>query len=68
MASSSVTSYRKADSDDHVVIASHSDQALRLWAKGARPVPRQNAALNPCLATAKAQDYTSPALSVRGKD
>jgi len=43
-------------------------EALRLWAKGARFVPRQNAARNPRLATAKSSDYTSPALSARGKD
>ena len=43
-------------------------EALRLWAKGARLVPRQQAAPDPRLATAKSSDYTSPALSARGKD
>jgi hypothetical protein len=40
---------------------------LRLRLKGARLLPRQNAALNPRLATAKSVDYTSPALSARGE-
>ena len=43
-------------------------EALRLWAQGRALVPRQNAARNPRLATAKSNDYTSPALSARGKD
>ena len=43
-------------------------EALRLWAKGARLVPRQNAARTPHLATAKSSDYPSPALSARGKE
>lgn len=43
-------------------------EALRLWIKGTRPVPRQNAALTPRLASPKSRDYTSPALSARGKD
>src|SRR3954449_11231955 len=38
-------------------------EALRLWLKGARLVPRPNAALNPHLAGAEAHDYTSQALS-----
>ena len=42
-------------------------EALRLWVKGARLVPRPNAAPAPHLATAKTNDYTSPALSARGK-
>jgi DUF1365 family protein len=42
-------------------------EALRLWVKGARLVPRPNAAPTPHLATAKSSDYTSPALSARGK-
>ena len=42
-------------------------EALRLWVKGARLVPRPNAALTPHLATAKTNDCTSPALSARGK-
>lgn len=42
-------------------------EALRLWIKGARLVPRPNADLTPRLANAKTNDYTSPALSARGK-
>ena len=43
-------------------------EALRLWLKGARLVPRKDAALNTGLATGKGNDYTSPALSARAKD
>jgi DUF1365 family protein len=43
-------------------------EALRLWAKGARLVPRQSVALDPRLVAAKSDDYTSPALSARGKE
>ena len=43
-------------------------EALRLWLKGARLVPRTGAALNTGLATGKGNDYTSPALSTRAKD
>ncbi|MCK1517196.1 DUF1365 domain-containing protein [Bradyrhizobium sp. 190] len=43
-------------------------EALRLWLKGARLVPRRDAALNTGLATGKGNDYTSPALSTRAKD
>ncbi|UPK07737.1 DUF1365 domain-containing protein [Bradyrhizobium sp. 170] len=43
-------------------------EALRLWLKGARLVPRKDAALNTGLATGKSNDYTSPALSTRAKD
>ncbi|MGH6752825.1 MAG: DUF1365 domain-containing protein, partial [Bradyrhizobium sp.] len=43
-------------------------EALRLWVKGARLVPRPNVAHNPRLAAAKTNDYTSPALSARGKE
>ena len=43
-------------------------EALRLWLKGARLVPRKDAALNTGLATGKSNDYTSPALSARAKD
>jgi DUF1365 family protein len=42
-------------------------EALRLWLKGARLVPRQDAALNTGLATGKSNDYTSPALSAHAK-
>jgi DUF1365 family protein len=43
-------------------------EALRLWLKGARLVPRNDAARNPGLATGKSNDYTSPALSAHAKD
>jgi uncharacterized protein len=43
-------------------------QALWLWLKGARPVPRKYAAHNTGLATGKGNDYTSPALSAHAKD
>jgi DUF1365 family protein len=42
-------------------------EALRLWLKGARLVPRQNAAVNTGLSAGKSNDYTSPALSARAK-
>ena len=47
-------------------------EALRLWLKGARLVPRrlvprQNAAVTTGLPAEKSNDYTSPALSVGGK-
>ncbi|MGY2906868.1 DUF1365 domain-containing protein [Bradyrhizobium sp. URHC0002] len=43
-------------------------EALRLWLKGARPVPRKDAALNTGLATVNGNDYTSPALSTRARN
>lgn len=43
-------------------------EALRLWLKGARPVPRKGATLKTGLAAGKSNDYTSPALSARAKD
>jgi DUF1365 family protein len=43
-------------------------EALRLWLKGARLVPRKDAAFNTGLATGKSSDYTSPALSAHAKD
>ena len=43
-------------------------EALRLWLKGARLVPRKDAAPNTGLATGKGNDYTSPALSAHAKD
>ena len=43
-------------------------EALRLWLKGARLVPRRNAGFNTGLATRKSNDYTSPALSAGGKE
>jgi DUF1365 family protein len=43
-------------------------EALRLWLKGVRLVPRQRAALDTTLRTATGNDYTSPALSAHAKD
>jgi len=43
-------------------------EALRLWLKGARLVPRRNAGFNTGLPTRKSNDYTSPALSAGGKE
>jgi DUF1365 family protein len=43
-------------------------EAMRLWLKGARLVPRKEATLNTGLASGKSNDYTSPALSTRAKD
>jgi len=43
-------------------------EALRLWLKGARPVPRKDASLNTGLATGEGNDYTSPALSTHAKN
>jgi DUF1365 family protein len=43
-------------------------EALRLWVKGARLVPRANIASTPRLATQKSNDHTSPALSARAKE
>jgi uncharacterized protein len=42
-------------------------EALRLWLKGARLMPRKDAARNTGLATGNGNDYTSPALSTRAK-
>jgi uncharacterized protein len=49
------------------IIAAIHWEALRLWLKGVRPVPRQNAAIDTSLAIGKGNDYTSPALSARGR-
>ena len=43
-------------------------EALRLWLKGIRPVPRQRAAFDTGLATAKGNDYNTAALSARAED
>jgi uncharacterized protein len=43
-------------------------EALRLWLKGARLVPRKDAALNTGLASGKSNDYTSSALSSRARN
>ena len=50
------------------IVAAIHWEALRLWVKGVRLVPRQNVTLDPRLATGKSNDYTSPALSARGKE
>jgi DUF1365 family protein len=55
------------------IIAAIHWQALRLWLKGARPVPRpeadtSGAVPNTGLATGKHSDYTEPALSVAGRE
>jgi len=49
------------------IIAAIHWEALRLWLKGARLIPRPNAAINSGLAIRKDNDYTSPVLSARGK-
>ena len=43
-------------------------EALRLWLKGARPVPRNDAAHNTGLARGKSNDYTPGALSTRARN
>jgi uncharacterized protein len=49
------------------IIAAIHWEALRLWLKGVRLVPRRNVAKDSRLATGKGNDYTSPALSARGR-
>jgi hypothetical protein len=49
------------------IVAAIHWEALRLWLKGARPVPRHNAAVNTGLAAAERNDYISAALSARAK-
>ena len=49
------------------IVAAIHWEALRLWLKGARLVPRRNAAYDTGLATAKSSDYTSAALPARAK-
>jgi hypothetical protein len=49
------------------IVAAIHWEALRLWLKGARLVPRHNAAFDPGLADAERNDYTSAALSARTK-
>ena len=49
------------------IVAAIHWEALRLWLKGVRLVPRQNAAIDSRLAIGKSSDYTSPVLSVRSK-
>jgi uncharacterized protein len=43
-------------------------EALRLWLKGGRLVPRKDSTRNTGLATGKGNDYTSAVLSARAKD
>jgi uncharacterized protein len=45
------------------IIAAIHWEAIRLWIKGARLVPRENAAIETGSATGKSNGYTSPALS-----
>jgi uncharacterized protein len=49
-----------------IIVAIHWE-ALRLWLKGARLVPRQSAAIDSGLAIGKSSEYTSPVLSARGR-
>jgi DUF1365 family protein len=54
------------------IVAAIHWEALRLWLKGARLVPRPHTAaakspLNTGLATGERNDYTGPALPTRGK-
>ena len=49
------------------IIAAIHWEALRLWLKGARLVPRSDAADNSGLAILKSGDYNSPVLSSRAK-
>ncbi len=49
------------------IIAAIHWEALRLWLKGVRLVPRRNAAIDSSLAIGKSSDYTSPGLSARGR-
>jgi DUF1365 family protein len=55
------------------IVAAIHWEALRLWLKGARLVPRENAAgtnagAKPILASSRRNDYTGPALSAAGRD
>jgi DUF1365 family protein len=54
------------------IVAAIHWEALRLWLKGARPVPRPNAApaksADTGLATGKHNDYTGAALSAAGRE
>jgi uncharacterized protein len=49
------------------IVAAIHWEALRLWLKGARLVPRHNAASDAGLAAAKGNDYNSAAVSARAK-
>ena len=49
------------------IVAAIHWEALRLWLKGARLVPRQNAARDTGLASRNSRDYSPAALSARAK-
>ncbi|HTB04023.1 MAG TPA: DUF1365 domain-containing protein [Bradyrhizobium sp.] len=49
------------------IVAAIHWEALRLWLKGARLVPRQNAACDTGLASRNGNDYSSAAFSARAK-
>ncbi len=49
------------------IIAAIHWEALRLWLKGVRLVPRETEAANGSLATGRSSDYTAPVLSARGR-
>jgi DUF1365 family protein len=49
------------------IVAAIHWEALRLWLKGVRLVPRHNAAIDSSLAIGKSSDYTSPVPAARGK-
>jgi uncharacterized protein len=49
------------------IVAAIHWEALRLWLKGVRLVPPQNAAIDSSLAIGTTGDYTSPVLSARSK-
>jgi len=49
------------------IVAAIHWEALRLWLKGTRLVPRQNAACETGLATGNGNDYSSATLSTRAK-
>jgi len=49
------------------IVAAIHWEALRLWLKGARLAPRQNAACDTGLAAGNGNDYSSASLSVRAK-
>jgi uncharacterized protein len=55
------------------IVAAMHWQALRLWLRGARPLPRPNAAVantafNTGLATGDCKDYSGAALSAAGRE
>lgn len=50
------------------IVAAIHWEALRLWLKSAQLAQRAGAGSNPCLASGKSNDYTSPVLSTRAQD